>query len=93
MRKRRNNKKNKNLTPIVDEQTTEEVDAFDDDYLSDIERQLAEEREEKYEKLDQMTDEERAAYHAEQSRRMREWCKRWGVKVETVHPVDGKKED
>ena len=67
------------------------MDNFDDeDFLTDLEEQIAEEREEKYEKLDQMTDEEYAEYRKQLCSRMREFAKKARLKVATVKPDDKK---
>ena len=77
----------------VEEEADEEVCAdldetdyedYDESYVNDLMEQLAEEREEKYRRINRMTPEERDAYYREQSRRMQEFAQEHGIKIETV---------
>lgn len=85
-------KKKDRFDPPVERKDENLADDFDEldeeDFMSDIEIRLAEERREKYEKLDQMAEEERIAYEAERGKRLRESWKELRKKIVVVRPAD-----
>ena len=62
----------------------EQIVDLDDEYLTDLEEQLAEERDEKYLEQEGWTDEQFAEHKKEVRNRMKEFAKKAKAKVVTV---------